>query len=287
MLSIIVNFHNMTREAFRVIYSLTREYQGVCEGFKYEVIAIDNNSKQKIAYDQLSKLVDIFSYKTVEDRSCSPVQAINEAVSKCNGDVVMIIIDGARILSPGIFQNSWSAFRYIDNPFIITAGFHIGPELQNISVLNGYNQSVEDELINGSGWKQDGYRLFDISVPAASLKRGFFGEVNESNCFLIRKSDWDRCGGYNPAFKLPGGGLANLELFNRYIGDEKIVPVMLLGEATFHQFHGGVASNATLGCHPWQQFENEYIGITGENYSPKWRDPLYIGKLNERSKRFI
>ena len=53
-----------------------------------------------------------------------------------------------------------------------TIAFHLGPELRVESVKRGYNQAIEDELLAGSGWEADGYRLFTISVFAGSSGRG-------------------------------------------------------------------------------------------------------------------
>jgi hypothetical protein len=57
-------------------------------------------------------------------------------------------------------------------PVIGTIAFHLGPELRVESVKRGYNQAIEDELLAGSGWEADGYRLFTISVFAGSSGRG-------------------------------------------------------------------------------------------------------------------
>lgn len=54
---------------------------------------------------------------------------------------------------------------------------------------------------------------------------------------------------------------------------------MLLGEGTFHQFHGGVASNAKLEDHPFEEFHNEYTKITGTEYSQALRKPYFVGQL--------
>jgi len=48
----------------------------------------------------------------------------------------------------------------------------IGPDIQNISMLNCYNKQVEDELLKGSGWERDGYYPFDIASLAGSCVGG-------------------------------------------------------------------------------------------------------------------
>jgi hypothetical protein len=59
---------------------------------------------------------------------------------------------------------------------IQTIAMHLGDELQNISVEKGYNQTSEDELLRGTDWQKNGYKLFDISCLACSSKNGFLLE---------------------------------------------------------------------------------------------------------------
>ncbi|MEP0202060.1 MAG: glycosyltransferase family A protein [Halioglobus sp.] len=285
--SFIVIFHNMEREARRTLLSLTREYQNDSERFSYEVLAIDNGSDRPIQASEVESLGKQFSYHYFETSSPSPVNAINWAAKMAKGKHLCVSIDGARILSPGIFSFFDVAIRSFQLPFIYTLGMHLGPAIQNESIESGYNQSVEDGLLDSTGWEQDGYRLFDISSLAGSSSGGFFGPMAESNCFCLPKSLYMKVGGFNPEFKSPGGGLVNLDFFQKascYIG---VTPILLLGEATFHQVHGGVAANAPKNNHPMARFQTEYERI----YSKPWEinselKPVYLGKLSDGSKKF-
>ena len=42
---------------------------------------------------------------------------------------------------------------------------------------------------------------------------------------------------------MPGGGYANLDLFERLAQAPGVTPASILGEGTFHQFHGGTTTN--------------------------------------------
>ena len=66
---------------------------------------------------------------------------------------------------------------------------------------------------------------------------------NESNAFAMTRTTWEQFGGYNEAFTRPGGGLCNLELFDRYVNRGKGLNVLLYGETTFHQVHNGAATS--------------------------------------------
>jgi len=54
---------------------------------------------------------------------------------------------------------------------------------------------------------------------------------------------------------------------------------MLLGEGSFHQFHGGVATNTPKSEHPGPGFAAEYAEIRGRNYAVPERRHQYLGDL--------
>jgi glycosyltransferase involved in cell wall biosynthesis len=285
-ISVVVIFHNMHREAKRTIFSLSPFYQIESNNIDYEVIAIDSNSSKPISVDTENFLGNKLRYFHLKSKTRSPAAAINWGVEQSRGKLVIVLIDGARILSPGILRLMQKAYRAVENPFIYTLSMHLGPDIQNNSVMNGYDEHVEDKILAESGWEFDGYRLFDISSVALSSKSGFFSHLSESNCFGIKRDDFKRLKGFDESFISPGGGLVNLDWFNKVHQDKNINPIMLLGEATFHQIHGGVATNVTLDKHPWNLFVQEYISIRNQDYKNFWREPMYMGYLPDSSKRF-
>jgi len=279
-LTIVINFHNMQREAKRTLFSLTSSYQNISSDL-YDIIVIDNSSTETLGSNFVEGFGSNFFYIYYNSKYPSPVEAINYVIEKINSEFVMCIIDGARILSPGILKNSFEAWKLYKHPFVYTLGMHIGEDIQNITMKKGYNQKVEDKLLKTVEWKTDGYQLFNISSLAASAKDGYFSKINESNCFSLKKDDFLKVGGFNKEFKSPGGGLANLDFFNKINALDFIEPILLLGEATFHQFHGGVATNITLEVHPFKKMNEEYRSIYNRDYVELWRVPNYFTNLNE------
>jgi glycosyltransferase involved in cell wall biosynthesis len=281
-LSVVAIFFNMRREAERTLYSLSKAYQHIATDQNYEVHVIDNGSTEPLSPAFVESLGNEFRYHFVKASDPTPCEAINRFAVQARFDHVMVLLDGARILSPGIATLTFLGLNAFAHPFIYTLGMHLGSKPQNFLVKEGYKQSIEDQLLETVDWKTDGYSLFSISSPALSSKRGFFSELSESNCFSLSKSDFVELGLYQSRFKSPGGGLCNLELFNRINRSDRIQPVMLLGEATFHQFHGGIATNVPIDQHPWESMEREYKKIIGEPYENKFRPPLYLGSFRER-----
>lgn len=287
-ISIIVNFFNMRREAERTLFSMTKAYQNNSADIEYEVLAVDNGSSLPLDPEWVAGFGDGFKYLYYESGNTSPCQAINHAAKTVAGDYVMICIDGARILSPGILNYTRQCLKLHGRPFVYTLGMHIGEKPQNYLVDYGYNQAVEDKLLSEIDWRSNGYRLFGISSLGLSSKNGYFSEVSESNCFTMKKRDFLEMGGLDESFTGLGGGLANLDFFNRVHANLGFSPIMLLGEATFHQFHGGVASNAPLDKHPWDEMAREYREIKGRAYKKVYRPPEYHGFVsNEYHSKLI
>jgi hypothetical protein len=158
---------------------------------------------------------------------------------------------------------------------IATLGFHLGPDVQSRSVAAGYDESAEDALLAGADWTADGYRLFEISSPAGSSRRGWFEPPAESNALFMARGMWDELGGFDEGFSSPGGGFLNLDLFERACGLADARLVVLLGEATFHQIHGGVATNGPASMQ--REFASEYRRLRGRDFHKPDVRPLYVG----------
>jgi hypothetical protein len=279
-LTVLVNFFNMRREAERTLYTLTTKYQRGVDGARYEVVAIDNGSTEPLDSGFVESHGANFRHLVVETDCPSPCVAINRAAAASAARDVMVCIDGARMLSPGMMRYALSALDLYSNPFVYSLALHLGHRPQNELVAEGYCQRMEDELLSTIDWKSDGYRLFSVSSKAGSSGRGYLGWLSESNCFAMRKSDFLGLGGFDERFASAGGGLVNLDFFNQVNATAGITPVMLLGEATFHQFHGGVATNVPRSEHPWARMAAEYAEIRGRTFETVKRTPDLYGWLS-------
>ncbi len=286
-LSVIVIVHDMRREAPRTLFSLSPGYQRGVAVEDYEVVVIENGSTNPLRAEEVETIAPNFRYHRHETSSSSPVEAVNLGVEMARGEYVAVCVDGARILTPKILQHMLAAFRAYPNPFVYTLGWHLGEEVQNLSVKTGYNQAAEDRLLESVDWRANGYALFSISALALSCRKGWFSPISESNCFALRKDEFVRLGGFKNAFQAPGGGLVNLDFFSIACTAPEIAPVLLLGEGTFHQFHGGVATNVSMADHPRERFHEEYLRVRGHRYAPPEFTPHYLGRLSPEARRFL
>jgi len=263
-LSIVVVCYRMNRELPRTLYSLTPGYQRGIAKDEYEVIVVDNGSPEPPTIDQFAHLDLDLTIHHMENPTKSPVAAINFGLNRSCGKVVGVFIDGARIVSPGLLATARDLIAFDSQHVVGSRGRYLGENWQRYTKRTGYNQEVEDKLLAGSGWTEDGYRLFDISVFDESSGPTWFDPVTESNTLFMSRSMWAELGGFDPNFTSAGGGLVNLDMWRRACEHPNTIPTLLLGEASFHQFHGGVATNGEFDV--IDMFFAEYHRIRGREF---------------------
>jgi len=287
LLSIIVILHNMRREAPRTLYTMSDRFQQGVEADNWEVIVIENGSGEPMREEDVEQLGPQFHYIQYETRSVSPVTAINEGARLARGRYLAVSIDGARLISPGVVRYTLAGLRAFPNAMVCTLAWHLGHKVQNQALLEGYNQAEEDQLLNSVDWRGDGYRLFDISCLADSSKSGFGEQISESNFFGLPATLYWQLGGFDERFMSPGGGLANLDFYKRVNETPGVELIHLLGEGTFHQFHGGVATNVAPEDHPRDLYHSEYQAIRDVSYKPPIAPITYVGTMPPASRKFF
>ena len=276
--SIVVCAFNMERELPRTLQSLSPAMQHGVSSTDYEIIVMDNGSATPVevrAVEQGGVNVRVIR---LPPESMSPARALNRGIAAARGELIGVLVDGARIASPGVVALARLAHRLSERVVSLTLGFHLGTEVQMESVPRGYNQDEEDQLLTASGWAEDGYRLFDISIFAGSSNGGWFKPITESNALFMHRDLWHELGGYDERFQTPGGGFVNLDTFARAVELPEVTMVTLLGEGTFHQVHGGAATS-TLGV-LIDRFQAEYLNVRGKPYTPPSYETLYFGRAH-------
>jgi hypothetical protein len=277
ILSVVVVEFNMAREIERTILSLSDRYQHDVHTSDYEVVLVDNGSSAPSNKDTLRKIMPSLRIHQMKGALASPAAALNMGLAMARGEFVGSSIDGARMFSPGVLSLAIRALRSFRRGVVYPLGFHLGHQPQNLARQTGYNQQIEDRMLADIDWVSDGYRLFDVAVIAPGQAVGWFRSVPEATALFMTKPLWEEVEGFDEAFRTPGGGLVNLDTFARACRLPDVVPVVLLGEGTFHQFHGGVASNAAPDDHPWKQFHAEYESIRGKAFVAPAYHPFCFG----------
>ncbi len=276
-LSVVIAFYNMEREAPRTLYTLSTAYQHGIEESDYEVIAVDCGSDTPLDEAMVRSFGKQFRLIRMPPKP-SPASSINKAALSSKGELITICIDGARMLSPGILGLTLAAFRAFHTPVVATLSMHLGPGIQRITIPKGYSREKEDSLLENINWRSDGYNLFRISSVAGSSKNGWFRPLHESGCLTVRREIFTSLGGYDEKFLSAGGGLVNLDYYKRAL-EICSHNIVLLGESTFHQIHGGTVTNAA-DANIFTPFLEEYKGIRNKHFSPPERQPVLFGGLS-------
>ncbi|MEM6680456.1 MAG: hypothetical protein AAF675_21525, partial [Pseudomonadota bacterium] len=197
-------------------------------------------------------------------------------IAQATAPVVAVMIDGARMVSPGLLRAALDALG--DDPKAVAGvhGLHLGPVLHQEAAEQGYDQATEDALLAELGWRDDGYRLFEKAVLSKSSGKGWRELPSETTALFMHRAAWEALNGYDERFQSPGGGLANLDIWKRATERRGAEVTILLGEATFHQIHGG-ASTGT-GPSPRARFDREYEAVRGKPYERPAVSARFVGE---------
>lgn len=283
-LSIVVVAYDMARELPRTLRSLSARHQRGISPDDYEVVVVDNGSPRPVDPALVAGFPGQLRLERIDPAPPSPALAANHGLRMADGDLIGLVVDGARLASPGLLAEARRAARLAPRPVVTAPAYHLGSETHARASEVGYDQAVEDQLLAASGWEDDGYRLLDISTPARSWGRGLFGPAGESSSLFCPRPLWDELGGLDERFALPGGGLVNHDLYRRACGLDDVELVVLLGEGTFHQYHGGAATSRR---YTWDEMHAEYEAVTGRPHEPPRNTPLFMGHARPGLLAFV
>ena len=242
--SVILIAYSMSAQLENTLLTLAPDYQlGVDEG-DYEVIVIENSSTDNLSPERVAALPNNFLYLLRDETAVSPVYAVNEGFSMCRAPFICLMIDGARMVSPGIIRTALQAYAISKNAIVAIPGYHLGQEEQHL-VAGQQDQAVyESQLLASVDWQSDGYELFGISTFSGANRQGYLNPIMECNCLFASAENFAAIGHANTEFQLPGGGSINLHMYRglgMLPGSEFYV---LPGEGSFHQYHGGVTTSS-------------------------------------------
>lgn len=265
LLSIVVVHYDIPREFPRTLQSLLVPYQLDLKPDEYEIIVVDNGSDVLPDVSRAREAGVDIEVIGVDDPSPSPSRAVNIGLDAAMGKFIGVFVDGARIASPRLLRTALEALNFSERAVVGSRGRYLGPAFQRESMVAGYDRATEDALLSSIDWIRNGYRLFDVSVFDESSGPSWFNPVAESNSLFMARNLWRELGGYSEEFTSPGGGFVNLDTWKRACELRDSVPILLAGEATFHQLHGGVATNSPKSS--TTPMRAEYERIRGRAYT--------------------
>lgn len=98
----------------------------------------------------------------------------------------------------------------------------------------------------------------------------------------------DDVGNGDVRFDQPGGGVLNLDLYRQIVELPQTQLVILPGEASFHQFHGGVTTRQDAQrVRLMRQFRQRYEEIRGREFHAPLREPVLLGAVSPYAQPFL
>jgi len=289
LISFVLIVYKMPDQAQKTLYSLSTAYQrGVSED-DYEIIVVENSSSAVLGEERACQYGGNIRYYYREENLPSPVPAVNFGATEARGTHISIMVDGARMLSPAVVSYTVAACHLHHRPVIAIPGYHLGYKLQQRAMLEGYCEAEEQRLLASIDWPRDGYRLFDIACLSGTSRAGYFKPIGESNCLCISRELWAELGGFDPAFTETGGGQVNLDFYKRAVEFAGTQLIILIGEGSFHQFHGGITTG-TQGesrIKSMQDHFNQYAALRGGPYESPDKRPIYLGSVADSAMKFL
>ena len=288
LLSIIVIAYDMPRQALITLRSLAADYQQGVNAADYEVILVENRSARNMGAEALAALPGNFRYFLRDEPGVSPAAAINFGFAQARGRFIGLMIDGARMVTPGVVQNVLTAFCLSPEAMVVVPGYHLGEKEQQYHLTHGYTEEKEQSLLAEVDWQQNGYKLFDISCLSGANPNGIFHPFMECNCLFMSVEIFQEIGQADERFDLPGGGALNLCIYRKAALHPRTRLFMLAGEGSFHQLHGGVTTSEVDKRDAILRRQNEQLTeLLGEPFRSPTIEPTLLGKIPAPALRYL
>ncbi len=282
-ITFIIAAYNMERQLVRTLKSLTPYYQEA-EPQELEIIIVDNGSTPPLTHAQFRDFPRVTKVLRVDGKP-SPVFGLNQAIEHAQFSNVALMIDGAHMLSPGVFKNAKAVLQMLNRPVINVPQYLLGDISQNLRrSAEAYER--EEAQLRSLNWPARGYSLFEYALVAGeAIQKDYQGSI-ESNCLITTKEVLRECGAFDERFDEPGAGLANIEIFLRLRHFHANQYVVLPGEGTFHQDHSGTTTGVSRDerMQLVDEYTANFTAITGNETVMNARPPFYYGIVRDVSK---
>ncbi|UUY09344.1 glycosyltransferase [Pseudomonas sp. J452] len=288
LLSIIVIAYDMPRQALNTLISLGPQYQQGVAVDDYEVILVENRSRRNMDAEAVAALPGHFRYFLRDEPGVSPAAAINFGFSQARGRYIGLMIDGARMVTPGVVQNVLMAFSLCEDAMVAVPGYHLGENEQQFHLTHDYTEEKEQALLDEIDWQRNGYSLFDISCLSGANPNGIFHPFMECNCLFTSAEVFREIGQADERFDLPGGGALNLCIYRKVAMHPRTRSFMLAGEGSFHQLHGGVTTSEVEKREAILRRQNDQLTeLLGQPFRSPTVEPILLGKIPGAALRYL
>jgi hypothetical protein len=280
-LSVVVVVYDMPNAAPRSLYTLSSAYQRDLHDDEYELIVVDNGSRQPLPPAAIAGAAANVRFVAAPRPHPSPAAAANHGLSLARGGVVALVLDGARLATPRLLSLGLRAAESHPRAMVTTVGWLLGygPPAQFADADDAAAVDRTDQILAAIDWPNDPYRLFEVARMDGSM--GWFGPGFESSALFLPRALWDELGGLDERFDAPGGGFVALDLYARGLDLPGCQPMLLLGEGTVHQPHGGVSTDRPPDdlIRRFMGWREQYMALRGRDLQLQNPPLTYFGSL--------
>ncbi|PPC76747.1 hypothetical protein C4K68_13880 [Pokkaliibacter plantistimulans] len=264
-ITILIYAKDTKKELRRTLRALKDDYQKKAENFTWEIIVLDDNPSPSISAEQLGSILP--GVKVVHNSSFgqSAFDFIKQSYSLASGKLIGLWTDASYIASPGTLHHAYNAWLSDSKSVIGLLSFQLGFDVHSRSVLEGFTEVVEQDLLKSVSWLKDGYKLFDISV-LEEPSNGWFGCLNNCNVFFLDRELFSKI--INESL-FPENNFS-FSLWKMAVDYSKGNPWIILGEAVFKQ------------CNLKKEKQNRKVPTKSPDVLITWNAPKYIGTLDEK-----
>jgi hypothetical protein len=110
----------------------------------------------------------------------------------------------------------------------------------------------------------------------------------ECNCLFAPRSKFSQIGNADPRFMLDGGGAVNLHIY-RSLGLLPDTPLVVLpGEGSFHQYHGGVTTSEYAELESVKAQHNAQLQEVWQgHFHSLRREPTLLGTVSPQAQPYL
>lgn len=288
LISVLVIVYDMPRQAMNTLVSLLPPYQQNVDPDLYEIIVVENRSANTLDPKEVAALGSNVRYILRDEPGRSPAAAVNVAIAAARGAFVCLMIDGARMLTPGVLHTAAMAINITPNALVAVPGYHLGNTNQHLQENSEEAKARERAMLQDIDWQNNGYELFSIAHQSGANPKGSMYPFIESNCLFVHRRHLEAIGNADESFQLAGGGAINLFLFRQLCLLPETVLFSLPGEGSFHQMHGGVTTAPDSEREAFvTQMKYQLRERLGEDFQPPRVTPILLGRVQLGAHKFL
>lgn len=231
-ISVIMPTHNHAWEINFTLFSLTKQ-TGISPD-EYEIIVINTNPEDEFTQDAAKafnkrfgniRFINVFDERAKSIKNATFGENLGARQYAC-GDILVLVVDSARIPTPGVLRKTRDAFERFGNEIVTTTTpYHFYKH----SSTPGFSVEECREKFLNTRWKQDIRHLFDY---AADTNISISGIHNESTYLGVSKEHFLEIGGQNEFFT--EWSAYNLDLWRRLTRDKPKDNLQIPGKVNDH-----------------------------------------------------